>query len=1308
MSRGDRRSSGPDDWRAHDPEQAGPDEERGASAQTPPIILRVEATTIDSSGLLEVSGWVVSLAPLSVVRVFVDEMPMGDAVYGLAHEEIPDISGVYPNADRSGFYFTKNLGRLEHPMVVVRIEAIAVGGASRDLFMPASITVETKPMPADVARPDERPSTIRSNLDELVLTLEGWLFFGGWAFADGPVERIRVLFDGEEVGVADIGGPRADVAQHFLQAAGAGNSGFGFRKNLGPLPGGGQHSVVIQIETAAGEIHRLERAVQAIAANAPVPAAAEPAPDESMRIFVDRPSILSGKALQAVKGGLIIEGWALADDGVAAVEVFLDGNFVDAAKYGERREDIAAAFPERPDALLSGYGLAIPPRALENGVHQVRVELTTPRGRKAHQEFRIEVDQTLPAQGPWALRRKMPASEIAVSEHILSGLGWRPRFALVMGIDSLEQENAAIAVTLNTLHEQVYRDWHLFVVLRGDEPHDVMSLALRKGFADMARRISLVAEADPRSIGSVIGQCPDGAPDLVMMLTPGDLLGCDALLEFAVLSGLHPEGDLFYGDERRTNPDSGQVEAFFKPRWSPDLLLSTNYIGRCWCAETSLLNQTGATLEEWRLRGEYDLVLRLTEIAHDVLHLPKVVAQRAGEWIDTGDQEERAIERAMERRGITGRVEAGCAPGYYRPHRAAEDKGLVSIVIPTCASRGLIRTCIETLRGKTAYRNFEIVCIENIPESEPDWKRWLRDNADKVVETREKFNWSRFNNLAAEQASGEYLLFLNDDIEVIEPGWLDAMLEYADRDEVGVVGARLLYPDRKIQHAGIFWSPKGGRHAFRFLAGDSVAYFGMAATPRNLFAVTGACLLMRRSEFDKLNGFDERHDVVNNDVDFCLRARAAGKRIVYTPYATLIHHELASRAAISDDFDTRAFDERWGSELEAGDPFYHPALATDRDDFSPNTEPLELVYAGHPLIDADQIRRILVVKLDHIGDFITAILALRRLHEVFPAASLTVLGPPSISSFLPFVPEIDDVIHFEFFHTRSGLGPKELTLQDVTDLSRKLAPYNFDLAIDLRKSPDTRPLLQWTGARWLVGFDRDNWYPWLDVSLEWEGDHKNFRKRTHVTDDLVRLVEAVVTATKTDREVLKREALTPLKLNEDLYHRRLVCVHPGVGAATRQWPADHYAELIDRLVAGYDVSIAVIGGPDEAAIADAVIEKVHDRRSVHSLVGKIKLSELPSLLASSALYVGNNSGPKHIAAGLGVPTVGIHSGAVDAREWGPVGPRAVAVRRDVHCSPCYFAKVEDCPRGLACLTDLRPSDVYEVCSRLLAIDEALS
>jgi GT2 family glycosyltransferase len=231
-------------------------------------------------------------------------------------------------------------------------------------------------------------------------------------------------------------------------------------------------------------------------------------------------------------------------------------------------------------------------------------------------------------------------------------------------------------------------------------------------------------------------------------------------------------------------------------------------------------------------------------------------------------------------------VRPGLVAGAYRVKRALPKNKLVSIIIPTCAAQGMIKTCIESLRRLTRYKKYEIVCIENIPPAHRKWRTWLKRNADRVVSTTEPYKWSRFNNLAAKAAKGEFLLFLNDDIEIIEPGWLDTLLGEAQRPEVGAVGPLLLYPDRRIQHAGLFLAAMGqGRHAFRYLAEDEPGYFGLARTQRNVIALTGACLMTRRETFARLGGFNEAHLVVNNDLDYCLRARREGLVSVYTPHS---------------------------------------------------------------------------------------------------------------------------------------------------------------------------------------------------------------------------------------------------------------------------------------------------------------------------------------------------------------------------------------------------------------------------------------
>ena len=441
-----------------------------------------------------------------------------------------------------------------------------------------------------------------------------------------------------------------------------------------------------------------------------------------------------------------------------------------------------------------------------------------------------------------------------------------------------------------------------------------------------------------------------------------------------------------------------------------------------------------------------------------------------------------------------------------------------------------------------------------------------------------------------------------------------------------------------------------------------------------------------------------------------MRVLSSGQRVVFTPYSKLIHHELASRAALKDTYDLRSFEKAWGKLFAEGDPFFHPNLSGEHDDFRPDHEPPRLVFAGGPRLPKHRIKRVLAVKLDHIGDFVTALPAIRRLRRTFPDARLCLLTGRAAKTLASMEPGIDEVIEFEFFHARSGLGRKEIAQEEFEALARRLAPYRFDLAVDLRKADDTRQVLRYTGAEYLAGFDHVDRHPWLDIAVEWEGDPRLFLKRQHVSEDLLRLVDAIAIACEQDRTTLPRDQLGSGLDNvllpsaaRRLFRKRVVCLHPGVGQETRQWPPEHFATLADMLVEKCGVHVVLIGGPDEAELAKLVRATMRHKRGAVSLAGKIPLGDLPRVLAASALYVGNNSGPKHIAAGLGVPTVGIHSGVVDATEWGPVGPAAVAIQRTMTCSPCYIAKLADCPRHFACMRGLEPAAVFEVCERMLAL-----
>jgi O-antigen biosynthesis protein len=680
------------------------------------------------------------------------------------------------------------------------------------------------------------------------------------------------------------------------------------------------------------------------------------------------------------------------------------------------------------------------------------------------------------------------------------------------------------------------------------------------------------------------------------------------------------------------------------------LLTATNYIGRFWCALASVLRRTRATMGDWFEFGDYDLVLRCTEETSGIHHVPKLLCERGRPQLDHPDQERAALARAVGRRTIEAAIGDGSATGYYRVKHVVDPGLPVSVVIAVQLGDDRIEKCIRSLRATNPHRRVEIICVVNRAMAD-DPKSSLRQHADTVVSCDEPYNRSQYDNLGAREAASAFLLFLSEAAVFTEPGWIDALLEHAARDEVGAVGGRLLDVDGVVAHAGMFWTPAGARDAFRGTAADERGYFGLAHCERNVSAVAGACLLVRRTVFDQLGGFDESFSV-NGDIDFCLRCGEQGKAVISTPHARLTLDELPSRRSAAAAFEEAAFESRWGRKLLLGDPFYHRGLGHDRDDFTADREPTELVFSSRPLFDRARIRNILAVKLDHIGDFVTAIPALGRLQQHFPQARLYLLASPGVAELTHLVPGLAGAIEFEFFFARSGAGQRELAQADFQILQQRLHPYQFDLAIDFRKAPETRPILRESGARWLAGFDHNGQFPWLDVVMEWEGDPPGARKRSHVGDDLLRLVDAVAIAGEARPDLPRRPNPAWRGSAEAFVGRKIVCVHPGVGSAIRQWPAKHFSALIDLLATSYDVEILLIGSGDEIAIAEEVLAQVQHSDVVRSLVGEVSLRDLPDLLASVDLFVGNNSGPKHLAAGLGVPTVGIHSGTVHQKKYG--------------------------------------------------------
>jgi ADP-heptose:LPS heptosyltransferase/GT2 family glycosyltransferase len=1013
-----------------------------------------------------------------------------------------------------------------------------------------------------------------------------------------------------------------------------------------------------------------------------------------IQLDIDHPAVVEGRAVEPVTNALLIAGWTIAPEGIASIEAFLDGVPVGNAHYGLCRPDIAAMYPEMPQSARPGFAISLQDICV--GWHQAKVVVHDNANNVRETQFSFEAKEPTEAAYQF-IKRRVTQAEVEVKKRIYAVQ--ELQFVIILYLTSASAtELRHASITLRSVRKQVFTRWRLFIVCPADD-HKVIAEAFPS-----EPGVAIVRSID---ISADVMAC-DGA--LISFLRAGDELGVDALQEMAVAANLNRNTDIFYSDERAYDAKSRRYSVSLKPDWSPDLLLSTNYIGRWWCFRSQLMCAQlmcavgFAFNRDW---SEYDLLLRLTDQARTVYHIPKVLCAAAAPT-QSHTTEKRALRQALRRRGIAGVVADGYTPHQFRIKRAlVRPQAMISIIIPTAGIGNLFKKLITSIR-KYSSRNFEIICIDDIRD--PAAKEWLHDNADVIVKSPRRFNWSRGNNWAAAIARGEYFVFLNDDMEVTDPHWLDALLEQAQRPEVGVVGPLLVYPDGSVQHAGLVLYRGSGIHAFRGMNLADPDANPLITAQREVTAVTGACMMVSRETFTRLGGFDESHAIVNNDLDFCLRCRQAGLLVIYTPHTRLTHYEEVSRGTLPDTYNASRFKEMWWEQIALGDPYSHPHLVHDNGAWRPTMEPVEALHVGHPLIG--ELKRILIVKLDHIGDFVTAMPSIDRLKKLFPAAELTVLVSTVCASLARSMASVDRVLEFNFFHARSGNGPLRPGKRIFADLKDRLAPYNFDIAIDLRQQFETREVLQCTGATWLAGYDIQNRFPWLDVFVETTLNHRTVPKRVHAADSLLHLVDAVALASEGNRAAIPaitqdqaRKALTGHPAMKDLLFRvPLIAMQPGGGAEIKLWPAEHFAALADLLIERDGASIMLIGSEDEGRVAEKVLSKARHTRGLFSLVGKITMRELPNVLLSSDLMIGNNSGPHHLAAGLSVPTVGIHAGIIDAHEWGPLGPMAVTVGRSMHCSPCYLEKISDCHRNHACMRDVPPRDVYRVCQQMLVIN----
>ncbi len=552
----------------------------------------------------------------------------------------------------------------------------------------------------------------------------------------------------------------------------------------------------------------------------------------------------------------------------------------------------------------------------------------------------------------WIKRNEPDERELEKERNIV--FEYNPEISILVPVYNTDR-NFLVSMIESVL-AQTYSGWELCIADGSDR--EIYVKEILEEYKKKDKRIKVKFLSENRGIAGNSNEALSMATgDFIALLDHDDLLPTFALFEAVHILQHNRDADLIYSDEDKI-AGSTRLDHYFKPDWSPDTLRSYNYIGHFAIYRKSLLLSLGGFREGFDGSQDYDLNLRMSEVAKNIIHIPKILYHWRIHKDSTAmnltvkpravHSARKALEEHIKRIGLEGTVEDGLFLTSYKVTYTVKDRPKISVIIPNSDHSEDLSRCINSIIKKSDYMNIEIIIAENNSREEKTfllYEELKKIEYIKIITWNNPFNYSAINNFAVKEAAGDILLFLNNDTEIINSDCFIRMAEHVTRKNVGAAGAKLYFPDGTIQHGGVILGIGDvAGHSHKGLSGDFAGYGGRLKVIQNVSAVTAACLMMRHDVFNEISGFDEDYILSFGDIDLCLKLREKGYLIVWTPYAELYHYESKTRGyEDTPEKEKRFFREvelfhkKWKFVMKKGDPYYNRNLTPDREDFSLRT-----------------------------------------------------------------------------------------------------------------------------------------------------------------------------------------------------------------------------------------------------------------------------------------------------------------------------------------------------------------------------------